>query len=291
MTPWPSTVCMKSWMLSMGSPKNLSPPCCSICNSPRWMAPTLAELMLPYSVVKSLALSPTYCSMARRSFRSSSSRPLSSAILNTRFSTPSWVSLRLSMRPSSSGPMSEMVARTGWPCSPNTSHSVVGQAWGVGKSSPRSLSTPASLSPILPGWLAPVRSPLMSAMNTGTPMREKFSARVCRVTVLPVPVAPVMRPWRLARPGNRWHSVAACLAISMGSAIWGFLGVRESLHALRCVCICGLGWSAALQMLAIAVAIAVLCAWQSLPIRSAPFPRDACRDFLCSAKSKISGLD
>ena len=26
--------------------------------------PTLAELMLPYSVVKSLALSPTYCSMA-----------------------------------------------------------------------------------------------------------------------------------------------------------------------------------------------------------------------------------
>jgi hypothetical protein len=35
-------------------------------------------------------------------------------------------------------------------------------------------------------------------MNTGTPIAEKCSASVCRVTVLPVPVAPVMRPWRLA---------------------------------------------------------------------------------------------
>ena len=26
-------------MLSIGSPKNLSPPCSSICSSPRWMAP------------------------------------------------------------------------------------------------------------------------------------------------------------------------------------------------------------------------------------------------------------
>ena len=44
----------------------------------------------------------------------------------------------------------------------------------------------------------PVRSPLTSAMNTGTPIVEKFSAIVCSVTVLPVPVAPVIRPWRLA---------------------------------------------------------------------------------------------
>ncbi|MDT4874231.1 hypothetical protein FQZ97_1095190 [compost metagenome] len=35
MTPLPSTVCMKSLMSSMGSPKNLSPPCCSTCISPR----------------------------------------------------------------------------------------------------------------------------------------------------------------------------------------------------------------------------------------------------------------
>ena len=38
----------------------------------------------------------------------------------------------------------------------------------------------------------------MSAANTGTPAREKPSASTCRVTVLPVPVAPVTRPWRLA---------------------------------------------------------------------------------------------
>ena len=132
---------MKSLMLSMGSPKNLSPPWVSICISPRWMAPTLAALMLPYSVVNLLALSPTCCSMARRSFRSSSSMPLSSAILNTRLSTPAWVSFRSSMRPSSSGPMSDTVARTGWPCSPNTSHKVVGQARGSGLSMPRSFST------------------------------------------------------------------------------------------------------------------------------------------------------
>ena len=58
-TPWPSTVCMKSSMFSIGSPKNLSPPCSSICIRPRWIAPTLAALTLPYSVVNSLALSPT----------------------------------------------------------------------------------------------------------------------------------------------------------------------------------------------------------------------------------------
>jgi hypothetical protein len=46
-TPLPSTVCMKSLMSSIGSPKNWSPPCSSICSSPRWMAPMLAALMLP----------------------------------------------------------------------------------------------------------------------------------------------------------------------------------------------------------------------------------------------------
>ena len=108
----------------------------------------LAALTLPYSVVKCAALSPTCCSIARRSFRSSSSRPLSSAILKTRLSTPVWVSFSASMRASSSGPMSETVARTGWPCalpSPNTSHSVVGQASGSGGGMPRSFSTAAIL--------------------------------------------------------------------------------------------------------------------------------------------------
>ena len=112
-TPRPSAVCIRSPMSSIGSPKNFSPPCCSICISPRWIAPMLAGLMLPYWVLNCAALSPTNCSIARRSFRSSSSRPLSSAILNASVSTPSCVSFRFSSRASSSGPMSLTVARTG----------------------------------------------------------------------------------------------------------------------------------------------------------------------------------
>src|ERR1700759_670007 len=43
----------------------------------------------------------------------------------------------------------------------------------------------------------PDRSPLMSAAKTGTPARANPSAITCNETVLPVPVAPVTRPWRL----------------------------------------------------------------------------------------------
>ena len=49
-----------------------------------------------------------------------------------------------------------------------------------------------------PGWTMPERSPFTSAIKTGTPAPENPSARTCRDTVLPVPVAPVMRPWRFA---------------------------------------------------------------------------------------------
>jgi hypothetical protein len=34
----------------------------------------------------------------------------------------------------------------------------------------------------------------MSAQKTGTPALEKPSAKICKLTVLPVPVAPVTRP-------------------------------------------------------------------------------------------------
>ena len=37
-------------------------------------------------------------------------------------------------------------------------------------------------------------SPLASAKNTGTPSLEKLSANTFRVTVLPVPVAPAIKP-------------------------------------------------------------------------------------------------
>ena len=54
-----------------------------------------------------------------------------------------------------------------------------------------------------PGRLIPDRSPFTSAANTGTPASDRAWARICRVTVLPVPVAPATRPWRLARSSRR----------------------------------------------------------------------------------------
>ena len=50
-----------------------------------------------------------------------------------------------------------------------------------------------------PGSEMPERSPLMSAAKTEMPARDKPSASTCSVTVLPVPVAPVTKPCRLAR--------------------------------------------------------------------------------------------
>ena len=47
---------------------------------------------------------------------------------------------------------------------------------------------------IWPDWLMPLRSPFMSAMKQGTPAWQKVSASTCRVTVLPVPVAPAIKP-------------------------------------------------------------------------------------------------
>ena len=59
---------------------------------------------------------------------------------------------------------------------------------------------------VAPACDSPERSPLTSAMNTGTPIELSASAMVCRVTVLPVPVAPVISPWRLASAGSRQSS-------------------------------------------------------------------------------------
>ena len=123
------------------------------------------------------------------------------------------------MRASSSGPRSLTVARTGWPCSPNTSHKVTGKAANSGVGSLRSAMILPSLSPSVPACEMPVRSPLTSAMNTGTPAREKASARVCSVMVLPVPVAPVIRPCRLALSGCRQHRMSSRCAITKGSVM------------------------------------------------------------------------
>jgi hypothetical protein len=78
-----------------------------------------------------------------------------------------------------------------------------------------------SFSLAVPATASPATSPFTSARKTGTPIRLKPSARVIRVTVLPVPVAPAIRPWRLPYFGNRKTlplvSVVTALPTRIGS--------------------------------------------------------------------------
>ncbi len=115
--------------------------------------------------------------------------------------------------------MSETVARTGWPCSPQTSQNATGQPPHSGSGSPSFFRRSPSLSDIAPALAMPPRSPFTSAMKTGTPIREKRSASTCSEIVLPVPVAPVMQPWRLASAGRRATSVSPWRAMTRGSAM------------------------------------------------------------------------
>src|SRR5574339_748831 len=65
----------------------------------------------------------------------------------------------------------------------------------------------------------PEKSPFTSAMNTGTPMSDSRWAIACMVSVLPVPVAPVIRPWRLASAGRSSSAVFSFFATSMRKII------------------------------------------------------------------------
>ena len=194
------------------------------------MVPTVCLVTLPsdcaawrISALTSPA-SATFCaigaiasSIARRSFMSISGRPMSSATRNATLSTPSCTSLRSSIRDSSSGPISETVARTGWPCSPNTSQNTVVN-WSGWNFSPISWARLRMKSLASPTSAMPDRSPLISAANTGTPARAKPSAITCSDTVLPVPVAPVTRPWRLAS-ANVNHAGCSPLPIKILSSV------------------------------------------------------------------------
>ena len=147
----------------------------------------------------------------RRSFMSISVSPFSSATRKATLRTPSCTSLRSSIRDNNSGPISVTVARTGWPCSPNTSQNTV-ENWSGWNARPISLARLRIKSLASPTSAIPERSPLMSAANTGTPARANPSAITCSETVLPVPVAPVTRPWRLASPSV---SHAGCSPLPM----------------------------------------------------------------------------
>ncbi len=68
----------------------------------------------------------------------------------------------------------------------------------------------------------PVRSPLMSAKKSRYTRQEKLSAIFWSVTVLPVPVAPVIKPWRLAMPGKMEQTVSPRWAMGNAGAMFGF---------------------------------------------------------------------
>src|SRR6266702_6316949 len=171
-------------------------------------------------------------SNARRSFISISVRPFSSATRNATLSTPSWTSFKSSIRDSSNGPISVTVARTGWPCSPNTSQNTV-ENWSGWNLSAISLARLTMKSLASPTSEIPDRSPLISAAKTGTPARANPSAITCSDTVLPVPVAPVTRPWRLASASVS-QAVSSPLPIKIFSSVSAVLlsdvGIRSPLR-------------------------------------------------------------
>src|SRR5918994_1308602 len=143
---------------------------------------------------------------ARKSLRSMSRSPCSSAMRKAMLSTPSCVSFRSRSRESSSGPISDTVARTRCPCSPKRSQNTTGNLAGT-DATPISWARLTRGSLPLPGAAMPDRSPLISAAKTGTPALENPSASTWSETVLPVPVAPVIRPWRLASLKSRYSGL------------------------------------------------------------------------------------
>ena len=122
------------------------------------------------------------------------------AIRKVSVSTPVCVSFKSKSRASNTGPIFSMVVRIGCPCSPYTSKKRTGQpsnfrevvsiCHSVQRFSMNLLNPPV--------WEIPDKSPFMSAMKQGTPACENVSAKTCKVTVLPVPVAPAIKPWRFA---------------------------------------------------------------------------------------------
>ena len=150
-----------------------------------------------------------------RSLRSSSGRSLSSQYLKTRARIDVWVSLRSRTLPSSNGPKEWTVARTWAPSLPDSDRYSTG--WPEASNVQPSEVTRSTTFGLVasPGAASPVRSPLMSATKTGTPAFESWPARSWSVLVLPVPVAPAIRPCRLSIDSATW--TRASLASSVPS--------------------------------------------------------------------------
>ena len=89
---------------------------------------------------------------------------------------------------------------------------------------PKLLIRSSNLALLLPALAILETSPLASAKNTGTPIREKLSASTFNVTVFPVPVAPAIKPWRLANCECKTISCVVSdvfFAITIGVLMYG----------------------------------------------------------------------
>ena len=130
MTPRPlPSVCIRSSMLSIGSPKNWSPPCCF---ERQQAALDGADAGGGDVAVFGGEVLGVVADMLQHGAQVLEVEQQQAAVVgdleHQRAARLACVSFRLSRRASSSGPMSEMVARTGWPCSPNTSQNATGYA-------------------------------------------------------------------------------------------------------------------------------------------------------------------
>ena len=129
------------------------------------------------------------------------SKDSSSATLNTIFKTPLCASVRFNILDNNTGPISDKVTRIGKPFWPNKSQNSTGYDFSLIESMPSILL--ATLSFISPTLARPEISPFISAKNTGTPISLKDSASVLSVIVLPVPVAPAIKPCLFAIFGSK----------------------------------------------------------------------------------------
>jgi hypothetical protein len=141
---------MKSLMLSMGSPKNLSPPWVLDLQQPALDGAHAGRADVAVLGGELLGVVAHVLQHGAQVFQVQQQQAVVVGDLEHQVQHAGLGLVQVEHAPSSSGPMSETVARTGWPCSPNTSHSVVGQAWGVGSIQPALLEHGGQLGPMLP---------------------------------------------------------------------------------------------------------------------------------------------
>ena len=175
--PFPSTTLRRSAGSSSGSPKNVSPPLFDRFTKERRMTPAVCDDTPPMPLRSSFPSSEVRCwSTARRSLRSYSSSPCSSAQWKTSPSVDSWVELSPSTFDNRIGPNELTRARSGTPMpSVPSDRNSTGCPAGA-QSAPVCSARPRALSESSPGFASPDRSPFMSAITTGTPFTDNCSA-------------------------------------------------------------------------------------------------------------------